>query len=545
MVEPIIDMNTATADATPPAVPDTLPVGKTQDRLLPTQTSVDPLSAEAYQRVVSGETSLYKKRIAEEERDLAGESAASKQYDARLERMLHAEGATVDDLKPWNAQTMAPPPTNLWEKFGSPGFVIGMLASSFTGMPMVSALNAGAAAMNAINEGDDANYHRAFDTWKVNSELAIKRFNMEKQAFDQIAELRRNNIEEWHAKATALAARFNDERMQVLLQNGMYPEAIKAQEALATSVGQIQDVKKKIEDNATRMAIIHSITQDEDGKLKPEYAKDPKKFAEAAKLAETAMKDESTPLGIALRNLQLSDEYQNAGSAEREEMIAKVVRDLSQAQWYGRGTASAGAENVKDREAVKADVRKEHPDWSEGKVTEETNKRIAESKTVVTANKRLDAESHIRQYKMGIDLVDGITATLEKYAGAAGLAGRATRLAERVDNIFGGDETDRVQMMRDIEQLQLMGPRLLLDQRTGRPLSVEAGHINDIIGGLNMGDTTANTLRSMKEIRARLEELMKGNVESLERDPANPASKEPAKTETKDDKPWENDPAIH
>ena len=55
-----------------------------------------------------------------------------------------------------------------------------------------------------------------------------------------------------------------------------------------------------------------------------------------------------------------------------------------------------------------------------------------------------------------------------------------------------------------------MAPALLLDRITSRPLSVEAGHISDVIAGLNMGDTTANTLRAYQEIKQRLTELRSG-----------------------------------
>ena len=90
----------------------------------------------------------------------------------------------MDDIKPWNAEKeLNNRKTDLWEQFGSPGFIIAMLASSFTAMPMNSALNAGAAAMNAINSGDMDKYHKAFDAWKENSSLTLKRLDLEEKQF--------------------------------------------------------------------------------------------------------------------------------------------------------------------------------------------------------------------------------------------------------------------------------------------------------------------------------------------------------------------------
>jgi len=52
-----------------------------------------------------------------------------------------------------------------------------------------------------------------------------------------------------------------------------------------------------------------------------------------------------------------------------------------------------------------------------------------------------------------------------------------------------------------------------LTDSQGRPLSAEAKKITDIIGGLSLGDTTANTKRSLEEVK-RLYTKMRGDVES-------------------------------
>ena len=104
------------------------------------------------------------------------------QNRARREKMLTEQGATVEELKhgAWNAnREMAKRETSLWEQFGSPAFLVAMMGSAFSAMPMNSALNAGGAAINAINQGKIADYQRAFDAWKANTDLTIKRLNEE------------------------------------------------------------------------------------------------------------------------------------------------------------------------------------------------------------------------------------------------------------------------------------------------------------------------------------------------------------------------------
>src|ERR1700686_2830506 len=175
-----------------------------------------------YDAITQADLALTKQKIGFEAGMEAMRKRSDDAYAQRQERLIAAEGATMDDIKPWNAEKeLNSRKTDLWEQFGSPGFVIAMLASTFTAMPMNSALNAGAAAMNAINEGDMDKYHKAFDAWKENSNLTLKRLDLEEHEFGQIESLRTKNMESWRASATALAARFNDQRMLNMLNAGL------------------------------------------------------------------------------------------------------------------------------------------------------------------------------------------------------------------------------------------------------------------------------------------------------------------------------------
>lgn len=158
--------------------------------------------------------------------------ARDEDYRGRMEQANAAAGAGIADLKPWNAEAeMGARKHDLWEQFGSPGFVISMLASAFTAMPMNSALNAGAAAMNAINQGDTDAYNKAFGAWKDNANLAIKRSEMEQKAFDNIAHLRQSNMEDWRQQAALLLQQFNDQRKLALLNSGYDKDLLDAQTA--------------------------------------------------------------------------------------------------------------------------------------------------------------------------------------------------------------------------------------------------------------------------------------------------------------------------
>lgn len=179
---------------------------------------------------------LYRKHIDEMSVNERAQEERDDRYRKRMEQMIDQEGATVNDFKPWNAQAeLAQHKTDLWSQFGSPGFVIAMIASAFTAQPMNSALQAGGAAMEAINKGDMLGYNKAFEVWKENTELTIKRLNLEHQQIADIQHLRESNMAEWRAKMATILAKFGDERKLALLNNGYDSDLIQAQDAEATS----------------------------------------------------------------------------------------------------------------------------------------------------------------------------------------------------------------------------------------------------------------------------------------------------------------------
>src|SRR5262249_6082490 len=151
----------------------------------------------------------------------------------------------------------------------------------------------------------------------------------------------------------------------------------------------------------------------------------------------------------------------------------------------------------------------------EAKAREEALREVKQTmSSPLTGNQRFKVENQIQQYQESIGTIDKQLEVLHKYAFAAGAPGAAMRVKERVSNIFGSNQTDRVQVMRDLEYLKLPASRLLLDTQ-GRPLSAEHAQVNNIVAGMSLGDTTANTMRALKDLKARYERLMHGNQERL------------------------------
>lgn len=107
---------------------------------------------------------------------------------------LHATALMAEQLKPWDAKQKTEEfRTDPIAAFGSLGSVLGILASAFTKAPMENALNASAAAMNAIHAGDKEAYERAHTAWTDNTSLALKRFGLEQEGYKTAIELMATN----------------------------------------------------------------------------------------------------------------------------------------------------------------------------------------------------------------------------------------------------------------------------------------------------------------------------------------------------------------
>lgn len=176
-------------------------------------------------------------------------AARAETYQQEMEHSYSLERASANDpsLKPWNAdKEHSDRVRGPIEQFGSLGTIFAMAASAFTRQPMVSALNAGAAAMTAMKNSDEEGYKHAFEAWKDNSQLAIKRFDMERTMFDDVNKLATSNMALWRQKRAAVATQFGDQQTLTLLQNGMDPEVLKLDAQQATTHGKLIENREQM-----------------------------------------------------------------------------------------------------------------------------------------------------------------------------------------------------------------------------------------------------------------------------------------------------------
>jgi hypothetical protein len=461
--------------------------------LLPTKKQVESGTAAL--------TSIQEKKMGAEDVMLRQFDARQEQDRSRMNAAMAAQGATIEELKhgTWNAQEeMGKRETSLWEQFGSPGFIIAMIGSRFSAMPMNSALQAGGAAMNALNQGKMDDYKRSFEAWQKNTELVIKRQQMEHELYEEIEHLRSSDMAAWRVKASAIATRFDDQRKLALLQNGMDPEVLEAIEGETKAAKEMSDVKTLLTERKMQM---DALNLDKDW-----TSGDPARMKRAMDRMQAG---KQTP------EQDMWDSFRRGEPDATIDRQLEVYKEIQAGKYTYR---SSGGAPTKEKEIaqIKADYKKTHPEASEEEAYKHAAQEVEKAHRTMTANEAMRQGSHLEQYDLVLtDVLPQAEDILRKHVGAAGAAGYVTRAGESVSNIFGSNDTDRRQFESDIDELKLHAPQLLLDRATGRPLSSEHELIDHIIRGLNMGDTTANTLRSLEELKKRLGALRQSAAERI------------------------------
>jgi hypothetical protein len=168
-----------------------------------------------------------KSKLRTEQALLAGMGKDDANYKSLADRAYKAEAFDQNDpaLKGWNAdQERAKYSTDPLQAFGSFASVAGIIASAFVHAPIATALDASASAMNAIKEGDDKMFDAAHQAWKDNTELFLKRHELQHQAFTDALEMRDKNWTIGNQKFKEAALMFGDQQMLAMHEAGMFPE---------------------------------------------------------------------------------------------------------------------------------------------------------------------------------------------------------------------------------------------------------------------------------------------------------------------------------
>lgn len=409
---------------------------------------------------VSGELAGLKRQ------EMSQQSGVDQRQDARLEqdrarmdRAFRAEGEAKDAVPPpWNAdkereQRMRGP----MEQFGSLGSIFAMMASGFTRTPMTTALTAGAAAMTAIQKGDEKAYESAYAAWKDNTALALKRFDMERTMFEDANKLVHTDMQAWAAKRLAIASRYGSQKEILMLENGMAPEIL--------------------EMDAKKIDIMAKVA-----KLKHEFEFEyelPRKLIAAsnkgaAERATWSGQKETSEQYVA-RNLAFVELWKRPGSWQKDMVNQAVMRDpsiledpvrlkeLTDSIQRPQGVGAGGNTNLTPDRIRAQDIAKAREKWkAEGKSDAEISKLSAELESELKAKastmtpyqkqkvdeKQRTLDSIVNQIDRAKQLITNATQRGESVVGVKGLYGRAK------EAVLGGgtEQSEFEELIRTIQR---------------------------------------------------------------------------------------------
>lgn len=439
------------------------------------------------------------------------------------------------DLQPWTAK---PPEQNPIQAFGSFGSIFGILASAATHQPWQSSMNAATAAMNAVKANDAAAYKEAYQAWKDNTDLMLKTHDAQYKDFQAAMEKRKTDVAESNAMLTTLSAKYGDHITDAYKEAGLMGQLNEAWASRQKAALGILEVMPKIEEQNMTITAVHDLQAARKSGDPQAIAAATQNLHDLAAAKYPSMANQNTVAGQRATAIQQGlQEWRDAhngqepDAATRTGIIERVTRSESRA-----GTQSDFISQYK----------KEQRDAGSAKTDSELDLEARQKwSSNLTGNQRQKLEEHVDQFDNSLDRLDKVSNALDKYVGAAGVAGKALRAKEIVSNIFGSSDTDRVQFRRDIEYLQTMSHRLLTDA-SGRPLSSDAKKLDDVIGGLNMGDTTANTLRSLQEIKTLYNKMRGDTVSQLQGTwgPRGSGGASATSAAPSADKPWLSAPVV-
>ena len=217
------------------------------------------------------------------------------------------------------------------EAFASLGSVFGILASAFTHAPMESALNASASAINAIKASDAEGYKRAHEAWKQNTDLALKRAELERGRFQDAVSLMQTDMTAGVNMMKMHAIEVGDKQVQAMAEAGMFPQIIELQNARASLAEKMTKVVAEQQENMVNMGILQDYRQKEveafkeahEGREPTELEKPPLKTAADKKYKEY------------MASVKRSEHSYGAGLSLSKEDAAEVASRTAQKEAKG------------------------------------------------------------------------------------------------------------------------------------------------------------------------------------------------------------------
>lgn len=308
------------------------------------------------------------------------------------------------------------PQSDPFQAFGQPAMYLAIFGSLLTRNPLASAVNAGASVLKSTQAQDSAIGQQQYETWKINSENAVKLAQYEMNAYKAALGDKNSTIREKEVAMRTAAAVFKNSNLQTILDSEGVQGAQGYVKAYEKHVGDVVNTSGPAHEHLTAHidgggsgsggagggaaggthAAAGALNADGRRQLVAQAldADDPKVNAQGVDLLARQLEgtmtgkvpaSERAKMELTLTKLaKISADLRSGDEAK----VAAARKEAGEIPEIGPGllsaarprAAGAGSLAGKEFDAVANAVQKEHPDWGADKVTLEANARIAASK---------------------------------------------------------------------------------------------------------------------------------------------------------------------
>lgn len=538
-----------------------------------------------------------------------------------------------------------PPENDPLKAFGSIAGAFALLASGLSHTPAINAMNGMAAAINGAKTNDWKAYEAGYQQWKENTELAIQTHKSQADDMRLAMEKMQHDIAGGTALAHALAASTDDLVAARQLEAGNLENLAKLQQERARTGIAMQEAALRVQEMHVQLMEKQPLLKASGDLTKAMQSGDPEAIAKAREEYAFARNPGSAADRVGSTDWQMRTLVADnmAHGMTSAEAVVKAREDLAKAQGSahpsvpaakeadantlataaftrqfghppGPGDEAAMAElrsrqrtgsggvTAKQLDDVKADIAREHPDYTPGQLDTAANQALAASKKVVGASMTAFVSGHLadyektfttqngrpptneelgsqaamlegkqslnanqfntledraQQFSLAMDQVQKIQELLPKAAAIATRLGVPLEKAEAIGNMLGTDsETDRADFENALAFLRVNAPLLLKQANpTSRAIGGDQEMVNKIIRGEQWGDSRLNVASAMNNLGNIFQQdlsIMQGqakrsgrslNLPSLAPPPGSPATPD-APAAPRSDAPWENDPVV-
>lgn len=228
---------------------------------------------------------------------IGAQTADMKQHTEALTTDIDKATAKAADITK-NSGVLTPPkleaapqpkPTDLMTQFGSPAMFLAALGSRMTRTPLTSSLNASAAVLNAYKAKDYAKAQQEYETWKTNTDNAMKLHTFQMEAYREALAGADRDQNAAVAKYKAYASAFQDDTALRMVQIGGIDAAIRDVRAKEEMGVRLAAVRPQLEQEHERMQALGAVTKARDSLLTQQKLNDPVAVAKATEELQVAM----------------------------------------------------------------------------------------------------------------------------------------------------------------------------------------------------------------------------------------------------------------